>query len=119
MGLFSKLFNFNVKTEEEKYENQAFEQNQNTQTSGEFSMIVEDIFTITGRGTVITGRIDSGTISIGEKVLINSVFEAEVTGIEMFRKTLDYAAAGDNVGLLLNGINRNDICQGALVTKKN
>lgn len=86
-------------------------------TSGDFSFTVEDVFTITGRGTVVTGRVASGSISVGEHVLINGTLETEVTGIEMFRKTLDTASAGDNCGILLRGISREQISQGDTLTK--
>lgn len=91
--------------------------NVNTSSSGDFSFTVEDVFTITGRGTVVTGRVASGSISVGEHVLINGSIETEVTGIEMFRKTLDTASAGDNCGILLKGISRDQISQGDTLTK--
>lgn len=90
----------------------------NTVTSdGSFLFTVEDVFTITGRGTVVTGRVQSGTISVGDKVLINGALETEVTGIEMFRKILDTASQGDNCGILLRGISRDQISQGDTLTK--
>lgn len=90
-------------------------------SKNDFKMVVEDVFTITGRGTVITGAIDSGLIRINEEVEIygTSGFKRKtiVTGIEMFRKTLDFAQADDNVGLLLHDISSNDIEKGDLITK--
>ena len=72
-----------------------------------FLMPVEDVFTITGRGTVATGRVERGTVKMNEKVeiigLMDEPKETTVTGIEMFRKLLDYAEAGDNIGTLLRG----------------
>ena len=84
-------------------------------------MPIEDVFTISGRGTVATGRVERGTLKLSEPVEIVGVHEetqkSVVTGIEMFRKTLDYAEAGDNVGILLRGINRTDIERGQVVAK--
>lgn len=85
--------------------------------SGDFHFIVEDVFTISGRGTVVTGRVEVGSIHINDKVLINGTRETVVTGIEMFRKTLDYAQAGDNCGILLRGIDRSEIKSGDYLTK--
>ena len=78
-----------------------------------FMMPVEDVFTITGRGTVASGRIDRGEVKIGDEVelvgLKPEIEKSTVTGLEMFRKTLDLGEAGDNVGILLRGINRDEI----------
>ncbi len=86
-----------------------------------FLMPVEDVFTITGRGTVGTGRIERGMIKVGEEVEIVGLQEkarkSTVTGIEMFRKLLDQGIAGDNVGVLLRGIERNDIERGQVLAK--
>ena len=86
-----------------------------------FLMPVEDVFTISGRGTVATGRVERGKLSTGEEIEIVGIKEetmkSVVTGIEMFRKTLDYAEAGDNVGLLLRGIDRNEIERGQVIAK--
>jgi elongation factor Tu len=86
-----------------------------------FLMSVEDVFTITGRGTVVTGRIERGVVNTGEEVEIIGMREASiksvVTGVEMFRKTLDRGEAGDNVGLLLRGIEKNDVWRGMVVAK--
>lgn len=86
-----------------------------------FLMPVEDVFTITGRGTVATGRIETGIIKTGDEVEIIG-FNADklkttVTGVEMFRKILDYGEAGDNVGLLLRGIEKKDIRRGMVIAK--
>ncbi|MGX7351300.1 elongation factor Tu [Enterococcus canis] len=82
---------------------------------------VEDVFSITGRGTVASGRIDRGTIRVGEEVEIVGIKpetqKAVVTGVEMFRKTLDYGEAGDNVGVLLRGITRDEIERGQVLAK--
>ncbi len=86
-----------------------------------FLMPVEDVFTISGRGTVATGRVERGTLKIQDPVEIVGIKEetmkSVVTGIEMFRKTLDFAEAGDNVGILLRGIDRTEIERGQVVAK--
>ena len=88
-----------------------------------FLMPVEDVFTITGRGTVATGRVERGQIKVGEEVEIVGLAEEKrkttVTGLEMFRKLLDFAEAGDNVGALLRGIQRTDIERGQVLCKPN
>jgi elongation factor Tu len=81
---------------------------------------VEDVFTISGRGTVATGRIERGIVNTGEEVEITGIKETQktiVTGVEMFRKTLDEGRAGDNVGLLLRGVKREDIERGQVICK--
>ena len=89
-------------------------------TDQPFLMPVEDVFTITGRGTVATGRVERGTLHINEEVEIVGIKEeiqkTTVTGIEMFRKLLDEAQAGDNIGALLRGIKREDIERGQVLT---
>ncbi|WP_278314497.1 elongation factor Tu [Lolliginicoccus levis] len=91
------------------------------ETEKPFLMPVEDVFTITGRGTVVTGRIERGKVNVNEEVEIVGIREKStkttVTGIEMFRKLLDYGEAGDNVGLLLRGIKREDVERGQVVVK--
>ncbi len=85
-----------------------------------FMMPVEDVFTITGRGTVATGRVDRGVIRVGDPVEIIGIKDTKasvVTGVEMFRKLLDYAQAGDNVGLLLRGITREEVQRGQVLAK--
>ncbi len=88
-----------------------------------FLMPVEDVFTITGRGTVATGRVERGQLKMGDEVEIVGLKEEKsktvVTGIEMFRKLLDYAEAGDNVGVLLRGVQRTDIFRGEVLCKPN
>ena len=90
-------------------------------TDKPFLMPVEDVFTITGRGTVATGRVESGKLTLNEPVEIVGIKEETqstvVTGIEMFRKMLDEAQAGDNIGALLRGINRTDIERGQVLAK--
>jgi elongation factor Tu len=83
-----------------------------------FLMPVEDVFSITGRGTVGTGRVDRGKVKVGddvERVGIRETKKTVVTGVEMFRKLLDYAQAGDNVGLLLRGIDKDDLERGMVI----
>ena len=86
-----------------------------------FLMPVEDVFTITGRGTVATGRVERGTIKIADEVeivgLVSESRKTVVTGIEMFRKLLDFAQAGDNIGALLRGVQRDDIERGQVLAK--
>jgi elongation factor Tu len=91
------------------------------ETEKPFLMPVEDVFTITGRGTVITGRIERGIVKVGEEVEIVGIREtaqkSTVTGVEMFRKLLDEGQAGENVGLLLRGTKREDVERGMVVIK--
>ncbi|WP_243058909.1 elongation factor Tu [Nocardioides sp. SR21] len=91
------------------------------ETDKPFLMPVEDVFTITGRGTVITGRIERGIVKVGEEVEIVGIRETSqkstVTGVEMFRKLLDEGQAGENVGLLLRGTKREDVERGMVVIK--
>ena len=93
----------------------------NFYSSGAFEFEVEDIFSITGRGTVVTGLIKSGIIKKGDKVFIRksdgTVLEDTVTGIESFRKLMDTGEAGQNVGLLLKNSKRNDLQRGDKITK--
>jgi len=91
------------------------------ETDKPFLMPIEDIFTITGRGTVVTGRVERGQLNVNEEVEILGIREKSttttVTGIEMFRKLLDYTEAGGNCGLLLRGIKREDVERGQIVAK--
>ena len=90
------------------------------ETDKPFLMPVEDVFTITGRGTVATGRVERGMIKVQDPVEIVGIKETKtsvVTGIEMFRKSLDFAQAGDNAGILLRGIDRKDIERGQVIAK--
>jgi len=86
-----------------------------------FLMPVEDVFTITGRGTVVTGRVERGIVKVSEEIEIVGIrpnsTKTTVTGVEMFRKLLDQGQAGDNVGLLLRGIKREDVERGQVVVK--
>src|SRR5690606_7194112 len=86
-----------------------------------FLMPIEDVFTITGRGTVVTGRVERGSIKVGDEVEIVGLMDAPrktvCTGVEMFRKTLDYAEAGDNIGALLRGVDRQEVERGQVLAK--
>ena len=89
-------------------------------TDKPFLMSIEDVFTITGRGTVVTGRVERGKLNLNDEVEIVGLRDTRktvVTGIEMFRKSLDYAEAGDNAGVLLRGINREDVERGQVLAK--
>ncbi len=85
-----------------------------------FMMAIEDVFSISGRGTVVTGRIDRGIVKVGEEVEIVGIrptAKTVVTGVEMFRKLLDQGQAGDNVGCLLRGIEREGVERGQVLAK--
>jgi elongation factor Tu len=85
-----------------------------------FLMPVEDVFTISGRGTVVTGRVERGIAKVNEEVEIVGIKETKktvITGVEMFKKTLDEARAGDNVGLLLRGVEKEDVIRGQVIAK--
>ncbi|MDD7315802.1 MAG: elongation factor Tu [Bacilli bacterium] len=90
------------------------------ETDKPFLMPVEDVFSITGRGTVATGRVERGQVKVGDTVEIVGIKPTRscvVTGVEMFRKLLDYAEAGDNIGTLLRGINRDEVVRGQVLAK--
>jgi elongation factor Tu len=86
-----------------------------------FMMPIEDVFSISGRGTVVTGRIERGKVKVGDEVeivgLMKGAKKTVVTGVEMFQKTLEYGVAGDNVGVLLRGIERTDLERGQVLAK--
>ena len=87
-----------------------------------FLMPIEDIFSITGRGTVVTGRIETGRCKIGDEVELLGLGEnkkSTITGVEMFRKILEEGEAGDNVGLLLRGIDKDEVKRGMVVVHPN
>ena len=89
-------------------------------TEKPFLLAIEDVVTITGRGTVVTGRVERGTTKLGDTVELVGIKETKstvITGIEMFRKTLDEAKAGDNVGILLRGVNREEVVRGQVLAK--
>src|SRR5207245_1343418 len=86
-----------------------------------FLMPIEDVFTITGRGTVVTGRVEQGKIEVGNEIEIVGIHEKTektvVTGLEMFQKSLDFAQAGDNAGALLRGVKREEVERGQVLAK--
>jgi len=87
-------------------------------TEKPFQMPIEDVFSITGRGTVVTGRVEQGVLNVGTEVEIVGIRDTQkttVTGVEMFRKLLDEARAGDNVGLLLRGVGKDEVERGQVV----
>jgi elongation factor Tu len=89
-------------------------------TDKPFLMSIEDVFTISGRGTVVTGRVERGVLNLNDEVEIVGIRDTQksvVTGIEMFRKSLDFAQAGDNAGVLLRGISRDDVERGQVLAK--
>ena len=90
-------------------------------TDKPFLMPIEDVFTITGRGTVTTGRVERGTVKVGDEVAIigmrEEIRKTVCTGVEMFRKLLDYAEAGDNIGTLLRGVDRKEVERGMVLAK--
>lgn len=86
--------------------------------SGEFGFAIEDVFTIMGRGTVVTGTVLTGSISVNDEVtIVRTGLKTVVTGIEMFRRFLDHAQEGDKCGILLRGVNRDDVERGDLLVK--
>ena len=121
MGFFDKLFGREYDTTVTDYQAQsnAAERAQARPGAG-FRFVAEDVFTITGRGTVLTGTVESGTVSVGQAVSIanpgGGMFQATVSGVEMFRKRTITAAAGDHVGLLLAGVSREQVAQGSVIT---
>ena len=90
-------------------------------TDKPFLMPIEDVFTITGRGTVVTGRVERGQVKVGDEVQIvglqDDIRKTVVTGVEMFRKMMDYAEAGDNIGCLLRGVDRKEVERGQVLAK--
>lgn len=124
MGFFSNLFK--KKTYEEELKSQAEMISKSTEAnnssfsnyvnSGDFRFEIDDVFTITGRGTVVTGKVVSGSVSLNDIVYVNGI-QTMVTGIEMFRKRLDTATMGDNAGILLQGITRDQVSRGMFITK--
>ena len=118
------LFNFFKKEKtdvEQYYEDRAKREGMSGTADAHsgFRITVEDVFTITGRGTVITGKVESGKIAVGDEVTLQRVDGSSrkvvIIGIEQFRKMMDTAVAGDNVGILLRGLSRNDIGKGDIL----
>ena len=86
----------------------------------DFLMPIEDVFSISGRGTVVTGRVESGVINVGDEIAIVGIRDTQVTtctGVEMFRKLLDRGEAGDNIGALVRGLKREDVERGQVLAK--
>ncbi len=117
------IFNFfkKEKTDLEQYyedreKRAAFEENSAAGPVSGFRLVVEDTFSITGRGTVIVGEVESGTVSVGDEVMLKRIDgssrKVAVVGIEQFRKMTQKASAGDKVGILLRGLTKNDIGKG-------
>lgn len=120
MGIFSKLFkkenNYEEELKKEASELHIQSEIADLNSNGSFEFLIEDVFTITGRGTVVTGKALSGSAKVNDIVFINSI-QSEITGIEMFRKSLDVINAGDNAGLLLKGISREMVKRGDVIKK--
>jgi translation elongation factor EF-Tu-like GTPase len=81
-----------------------------------FRLTVEDVFAIKNRGVVATGRVESGTLRVGETVQIDGALQARVDGIEAFRKSIDQANVGDNIGVLFRGLEKSDLRRGSVLT---
>jgi elongation factor Tu len=81
-----------------------------------FRLTVEDVFVITNRGVVATGRVESGTLRVGDTVRVDGALEARVDGIEVFRKSIDEAQAGDNIGVLFRGLEKSQLNRGSVLT---
>jgi elongation factor Tu len=81
-----------------------------------FRLTVEDVFLIRNRGVVATGRVESGTLRVGDTVHIDGTLDARVDGIEVFRKSIDEASAGDNIGVLFRGLEKNQLNRGSVLT---
>ena len=112
MGLWSKLFGNELDTTVTDYQAR-------TASGGQFRLVVEDVFFITGRGTVVTGTIDTGSVSVGETVSIQTAagtLSSTVGGVEAFSKRLSTASAGENVGLVLEGVSRDAVNRGDVLT---
>lgn len=118
MGIFDFLKPKNIMVDQSNVQPVQQVQNNPINNSGSFELLVEDVFLITGRGTVVTGRVSKGTIRVGDEVIISpSGIRTVVTGVEQFRKMLDFAQEGDNVGLLLRGVSREQVQRGNKLIK--
>lgn len=118
MGFFDFLKPKNIMVNQNDVQPVQLTQTGQINSSGSFELVVEDVFSITGRGTVVTGRVSKGNIRVGDEVVISpSGVRTVITGIEQFRKMLDYAQEGDNVGLLLRGISREQVQRGNILVK--
>ena len=81
-----------------------------------FRLTVEDVFVIKNRGVVVTGRVESGALRVGDTVLVDGTLQARVDGIEVFRKSIDEAQAGDNIGVLFRGLEKSQLNRGSVLT---
>jgi len=113
MGFWSKLFGNEMDTTVSDYQARAA-------TGGPFRMVVEDVFTITGRGTVATGTVETGSVSVGDTLSIqtgSAMLNSTVSGLEVFRKRITVAHAGENIGLVLDGVARDDVQRGSVLSR--
>ena len=118
MGFFSRLFG--KKSYEETLKEEAEKNNSKPQidySKASFIFYVEDVFVITGRGTVVTGRCTLGSAKVGDKVLINGGIEAIITGVESFRKQINMINVGESAGILLKDVSREAVRKGDLLSK--
>ena len=116
MGIFKKLFNIGVKDETPKA-SENVEQVNTDYENEPFKMVVEDVFKIMGKGIVVTGAIESGSVEVGEDIKIDGMNTVTVSGIESFRKQLSEAHHGQSVGLLIAGVDKDMFSKGTVLTK--
>lgn len=122
MGIFKKLFGHDSETADQR-EERLYREDSHVSPSGSSACFkVDDVFSIKGRGTVVVGNVTDGTFSIDDKICINKhsngeIYKTVIIGIELFRKQVDSVGKGENAGLLLRGIERNQISKGDLIIK--
>lgn len=113
MGFFDLFKPKNTMVDSNVMESISNIQSEQYHSNGNFEMVVEDVFSITGRGTVVTGKVCGSSISVGDEItILPSGIKTMVVGIESFRKMVDFAQVGDDVGLLLRGVSRDQITRG-------
>lgn len=126
MGLLDMLLGHRSETDDQREEREYNEQNRHTDADStrvcgcSSCLTVEDVFTLTGRGTVVVGKVTDGSFTVGDSVTVDNggePFTAVIKGIEAFRKTLSTASEGDNAGLLLSGIDKDQLKRGDLIIK--
>lgn len=122
MGFFKQLFGHDSETDDQREERLYREQNSSVPVSTGACYVVDDVFSVGGRGTVVVGKVTKGAFSVGDKVKIddrsgNAPIESKITAVEMFMKQVRSASAGENAGLLLGGIDRNQVKKGDLIIK--